>query len=142
MLTRLRGQDKLGALVALSLGVSGCNALNPFAPLPESRRSSSHAVTPVLHGEKQTFTGKVVLATGGYRFHLSDSGEDLRLSRAKRESEFSKDEVGLRKYYEKTLHVRGQRKGEWLWDAEIVGQWNKPGESRGPNVLAPPAGGQ
>ncbi len=142
MLTRLRGQDKLGALVALSLGLSACNVLNPLAPLPESKRTSSGPVSPVLHGEKQTFTGKVVLTAAGYRFRVTDSDEDLRLTRAKRESEFAKEEVGLRKYYEKTLHVRGQRKDEWLWDAEVVGQWNKPGESQGPNVLAPPVGGQ
>jgi hypothetical protein len=146
MLTSALRQDKPAAILfvalAMSLGFAGCTLLNPFEPLPASKRTSSGPTSPVLHGEKETFTGKVVLATEGYRLKLSDSEESVRLTRAKRASEFAKDEVGLRKYYEKTLAVRGKREGEWLWDAEIVGQWNKPGESQGPNFLAPPAGGQ
>ena len=140
MLTRFFGRNKYGVILLVSLGMAGCTALNPFAPLPESKRSTSRDAAPVLHGgEKQRFTGKVVLVTAGYRLRLEDSGDLVRLSRAKRGSELANDEIGLRKYYEKTLAVRGKREGEWLWDAEVVGQWNKPGESRGPNVLAPPS---
>jgi hypothetical protein len=140
MLTSFITQNKFGfALFLMSLGLAGCEVLNPLAPLPASK-TVHRETTPVLHGEKQTFGGKVVLVTAGYRFRLADSTEDVRLSRAKRASEFENDEISLRKYYEKTLTIRGKRDGEWIWDAEIVGQWNRPGESQGPNVLAPPVG--
>lgn len=132
--------QKCHLVALLSLGLSACTALNPLAPLPESKRSTSGGVSAVLHGEKETVSGKVVLAREGYRLHLSDSDELVRLTRAKRASEFANEEVGLQKYYEKTLAVRGKREGDWIWDAEIVGQWNKPGESQGPNMLAPPVG--
>lgn len=143
MLTAALRQNKLTSAlcaIAISLGTSGCGALNPFAPLPESKRSTSTGVSAVLHGEKSTFTGKVVLARDGYRLHLDDPEANLRLTRAKRASEFGNEEIGLRKYYEKTVAVRGTREGEWIWDADIVGQWNKPGEATGANQLAPPVG--
>lgn len=113
--------------ITISLGGSGCG-------------STSHDARALLHGEKQTFTGKIVLAGDGYRLRPADSDDSLRLTRAKRASEFANEEIGLRKYYEKTLAVRGTRKDEWIWDAEIVGQWNKPGEPTGANLLAPPGG--
>ncbi len=92
-----------------------------------------------LVGSPETFTGKVVLAAEGYRLKMLDESENaLRLTRAKKRSEFAAEEIHLKKYYEKTLAVHGSREGEWIWDADIVGQWLQPGESRGPNVLAPP----
>jgi hypothetical protein len=50
------------------------------------------------------------------------------------------EEITLKKYYEKTLAVQGRREGEWIWSAEIVGQWLHPGEARGSNLNAPDAG--
>ena len=68
-----------------------------------------------------------------------ESKSVYRLTRAKRSSEFVAEQINLRKYYEKTIVIRGKREADWIWSAEIVGQWNKPGESRGANLLAPPA---
>lgn len=130
MLTSRRRQNNFASAlcaIVISLGLSGCG-------------STSNSANAVLHGEKQTFTGKIVLAGDGYRLRLNDSDDSLRLTRAKRATEFAHEEIDLRKYYEKTLAVRGTRQNEWIWDAEIVGQWNKPGESTGPNLLAPPSG--
>lgn len=144
MLTRAVGQQKHESAVWLAVfGAvcfsTGCTALNPFAPLPVAKTPSVPA-SARLHADKQTFTGKVVLVTEGYRLRLTDSDDVVRLTRAKRASEFGPEEVDLRKYYEKNLAIRGSREGEWLWDAEIVGQWLQHGEGRGPNLLAPPAG--
>jgi hypothetical protein len=134
MLSFPGGRDKpmwcLMFLVAIAaLGVNGCGEFRPFAPLHPGE---------ALRGSKETFTGKIVLVPEGYRLRLTDSGDLVRLTRASHTGAFSIREVNLQKYYEKTLAVRAARKGEWLWGAQIVGQWLRPGESRGSNLLAPP----
>jgi hypothetical protein len=122
---------------------SGCKALNPFAELPaEKRTTRSTEPAPKLEGKYEKFTGRIVLAAEGYRLKLSESGEIVRLTRAKRGSELANEEIHLQKYYEKTLAVGGRRQGEWIWDADILGQWLKPGETRGANLAAPPVGQQ
>ena len=90
-----------------------------------------------LQGESQMLTGKVVLVVAGYRFRPADSEDVLRLTRAKQRYALANEEIGLRKYYGKTLAVRGKRDGEWIWAAEVVGQWLAPGETRGPNLTGP-----
>ena len=128
-----------GGVAFAILCLAGCSlwhrhssASQPTAPVP--------AATPEPKAQTERFTGKVVLAEAGYRLQLLDdeSGALLKLTRAKRHSEFAAEQINLRKYYEKTIVVRGRREGDWIWAADIVGQWNKPGESRGPNTLAPP----
>jgi hypothetical protein len=121
-----------GAAVVLFL-LCGCThgvqQLNPAA-LPATTRT-----TPT-----ERFTGKVVLMGAGYRLRLLDEPESvLRLTRAKRSRQFVAEQINLMKYYEKTIVVRGKRQDDWIWAAEIVGQWLRPGESRGSNLLAPPA---
>ncbi len=117
-------------LLCIFLGCS--HGPNERVPTPASEKPAK------LTGPSETFTGKVVLAAEGYRLKMSDETEDaLRLTRAKKRGEFAAEEIHLKKYYEKTLAVHGTREGEWIWDADIVGQWLHPGESRGPNVLAP-----
>jgi hypothetical protein len=87
----------------------------------------------------ETFTGKVILAEAGYRLRLADEPESLlRLTRARKSSEFAAEQINLMKYYEKTIAVRGKRQDDWIWAADIVGQWLRPGEARGSNLLAPP----
>ena len=118
----------LWSAAALSLiCLGGCAHDKRESPAPPAK----------LQGQSETFTGRVVLAPEGYRFKLADSEEHVRLTRATERSELVKEEMKLRKYYEKTLAVRGKREGEWVWDASVVGQWLRPGESSGPNVDAP-----
>jgi hypothetical protein len=92
----------------------------------------------LLEKHMEMFTGKVVLDDGAYRLELlNEPGTMLRLTRAKRESEFEKDQILLRKYYEKTITVNGTRKDDWIWAADITGQYVPPGGSTGANMNAP-----
>jgi hypothetical protein len=94
--------------------------------------------TPRLQGEVETFVGKVVFVDGAYRFApLKEPNALLRLTKAERESEFEAYQIKLKKYFEKTLSVNGKRKDDWLWDAQVIGQWVPPGGSTGPNMAAP-----
>ena len=91
-----------------------------------------------LERKTEVFTGKVVLVDGAYRLSLvKDPDTLLRLTRARRESEFAKQQINLRKYYEKTISVNGTLFDEWIFGADIVGQWTPPGGSTGPNMNAP-----
>jgi len=91
-----------------------------------------------LERKTEVFTGKVVLVDGAYRLSLlKDPDTLLRLTRARRESEFAKQQVNLRKYYEKTISVNGTLYDEWIFGADIIGQWTPPGGDTGPNMNAP-----
>lgn len=104
-------------------------------PTPASERQ---AETPNLEKKTEVFSGKVVLTDGAYRFSLLKDPETLlRLTRARRESEFAKQQINLRKYYEKTISVKGTLHEEWIYGADIVGQWTPPGGDTGPNMQAP-----
>jgi hypothetical protein len=103
-------------------------------PVEESRPKSA----ALLKGQPETFTGRVVLDNGAYRFEpLNEPGTLLKLTRARRETEFENDQILLRKYYEKTITVKGMRKDDWIWHADITGQYVPPGASTGPNMNAP-----
>jgi len=92
----------------------------------------------LLEKHIETFTGKVVLDNGAYRFEpLTEPGTLLRLTRARRESEFEASQILLRKYYEKTISVNGTRQDDWIWGADITGQYVPPGGQTGPNMNAP-----
>jgi hypothetical protein len=96
--------------------------------------------TALLEKRTEVFTGKVVLDDGAYRLALSkDPRTLLRLTRARRESEFEADQINLRKYYEKVITVNGTRKDEWIFSADITGQFVPPGGQTGPNMSAPKA---
>ena len=91
-----------------------------------------------LERKTEVFTGKVVLIDGAYRLRLiKDPDMVLKLTRARRESEFPKQQILLRKYYEKTISVNGTLYGDWIFGADIVGQWTPPGGDTGPNMSAP-----
>jgi hypothetical protein len=121
----------IGAAVALLLSCGCTHAVQ------QRNAATPPAMTRTAPTER--FTGKVVLVGAGYRLRLLDEPESLlRLTRAKRNSEFVAEQINLMKYYEKTIVVQGKRRDDWIWAAEIVGQWLRPGESRGSNLLAPP----
>lgn len=124
------------AFLVLGICLTGCSLIPHHEDKPQAEKPPPE---PRLNNTVETVTGKVVLVTEGYRLRIGDK-DLVRLTRAHRASEFQNEEINLRKYYEKTLAVRGRREGEWIWAADIVGQWLRPGESPGPNVLAPPVG--
>ena len=93
-----------------------------------------------LERKTEVFTGQVVLVDGAYRLKLlKDPDTLLRLTRARKESEFAKEQINLRKYYEKTISVNGTLYGEWIFGADVVGQWTPAGGDTGPNMNAPKA---
>jgi len=99
---------------------------------------SANKSSALLEKHVETFTGKVVLDDGAYRFEpLKESGTLLRLTKARRENEFESDQILLRKYYEKTITVNGTRKDDWIWGADIIGQYVPPGGPTGANMNAP-----
>ncbi|MEP7014403.1 MAG: hypothetical protein ABI925_03085 [Verrucomicrobiota bacterium] len=129
------------------LSLSGCGLWQKHSPPPQPAAAASEpvqtadpAATPKPRAQTETLTGKVVLVQAGYRLKLVDdeSGTLFRMTQAKRTQEFVAEQINLRKYYEKTIVVRGKREEDWIWSAEVIGQWLKPGESRGANRLAPP----
>lgn len=123
--------------ILLSTGLfalSGCAWLLQ-QPTPASERPPE---TAKLERKTEVFTGKVVMVDGAYRLSLlKDPDTLLRLTRARRESEFTKHQIDLRKYYEKTISVNGTLQDEWIFGADIVGQWTPPGGATGPNMNAP-----
>src|SRR6202045_209213 len=91
-----------------------------------------------LERNTEVFTGKVVLVDGAYRLSLvKDPDTLLRLTRARRETEFASQQINLRKYYEKTISVNGTLSDDWIFGADIIGQWTPPGGQTGPNMNAP-----
>jgi hypothetical protein len=96
--------------------------------------------TAKLERKTEVFTGKVVMIDGAYRLRLlKDPDMVLRLTRARREGEFAQQQINLRKYYEKTISVNGTLYDDWIFGADIVGQWTPPGGDTGPNMSAPKA---
>ncbi len=115
--------------------LSGCALTKKMLEQPSGPATERSAQ---LEKKTEVFTGKVVLVDGAYRLRLlKDPDMLLRLTRARRESEFPQGQINLRKYYEKTISVNGTLNGEWLFGADIVGQWTPPGGDTGPNMSAP-----
>ncbi len=93
-----------------------------------------------LEKKTEVFTGKVVMIDGAYRLKLlKDPDLILRLTRARRENEFAEQQINLRKYYEKVISVNGTLRDDWIFGADVVGQWTPPGGDTGPNMSAPKA---
>jgi len=94
--------------------------------------------SPKLERKTEVFTGRVVLIDGAYRLRLlKDPDMVMRLTRARRESDFAKQQILLRKYYEKVISVNGTLRDDWIYGADIVGQWTPAGGDTGPNMSAP-----
>src|SRR6266851_3878304 len=117
------------------LALSGCAVGRKMLEQPSGPYQKP---TAKLERKTEVFTGKVVMIDGAYRFQLlKDPDVILRLTRARRENEFEKQQINLRKYYEKTISVNGTLQDEWIFGADIVGQWTPPGGQTGPNMNAP-----
>ena len=90
----------------------------------------------LLEKKNEVFVGKVVLADGAYRLALSkDPDTLLRLTRARRESEFESDQINLRKYYEKVITVNGTRQDEWIRAAGRA-DWTEHERAQGDTAVA------
>jgi hypothetical protein len=124
--------------IVLSAGLfvlSGCALGRKMLEQPSGPPQKASAK---LERKTEVFTGKVVMVDGAYRLTLlKDPDMVLRLTRARRESEFAEQQINLRKYYEKTISVNGTRQDDWIFGADIVGQWTPPGGDTGPNMNAP-----
>jgi hypothetical protein len=122
-------------LSASLLALSGCTLGKKMLEQPSGPPQKE---STKLERKTDVFTGKVVLVDGAYRLSLlKDPDTLLRLTRARRESEFAKQQINLRKYYEKTISVNGTLYDEWIFGADIIGQWTPPGGDTGPNMNAP-----
>ena len=124
--------------------LTGCQMGRVMVEQPSDRATRLNVTqqksSALLEKHTEVFTGKVVLDDGAYRLALSKEPSTLlRLTRARRESEFEADQINLRKYYEKVITVNGTRKDEWIFGADITGQFVPPGGQTGPNMSAPKA---
>jgi hypothetical protein len=127
--------------LSLRLSLLAFSALCLFAcshggTQPEATPPAATAKVP-SHFEK--ITGEIVRRNGEYRFKLlgEEPEKILRLSRSKDPREFANDEIHLRKYYGKTLVVKGILYEDWIAKADIIGQWLRPGEPRGSTLVGP-----
>ncbi|HZR79407.1 MAG TPA: hypothetical protein VFA58_09360 [Chthoniobacterales bacterium] len=124
------------------LFLTNCQLAHTMLEQPGDRAKrlgvSEKKSSALLEKQTEVFTGKVVLEDGAYRFEpVNEPGTLLKLTRARRESEFEAEQILLRKYYEKTITVKGTRKDDWIWGADITGQYVPPGGATGPNMNAP-----
>src|ERR1700736_2463593 len=71
-------------------------------------------------GQLVTLPGQVIRTEGGYRFKRLKETEAFRLSKAGHAKDAVSEETSLRKYFGKTLVVRGERKGEWIIRVQIM----------------------
>jgi hypothetical protein len=121
-------------LLVFAFVLSGCKMMleQPSGPYQKPSRK--------IERKTEVFTGTVVLADGAYRLRLlKDPDSSLRLTRGRRESDFAKQQINLRKYYEKTISVNGTLYDDWIFGADVVGQWTPIGGDTGPNMQAPKA---
>jgi hypothetical protein len=126
-----------GLLLSCVFALSGCALGRKMLEQPSGPPQQP---TAKLERKTEVFTGKVVMVDGAYRLQLlKDPDMVLRLTRARRENEFAQQQINLRKYYEKTISVNGTLHDEWIFGADIVGQWTPPGGDTGPNMSAPKA---
>jgi hypothetical protein len=119
---------RCGLLVFMAASLPACHL---------GEKPATGAAAPVS-GTFEKFTGQVVMRNGEYRFQPLDQPEKIqRLSRSRSPGAFASDEIHLRKYYGKTLVVQGYDAGDWIAKAEIIGQWLRPGETRGSTLIGP-----
>ena len=122
------------SLLTCVIAFTGCAFTKKLTEQP----SGEHKTSARLQKKTETFTGKVMFVDGTYRFApVNEPKTLLRLTRARRETEFVVEQIKLRKYYEKTISVVGTRQDDWIWGADVVGQWTPPGGDTGPNMNAP-----
>jgi len=131
-----------------ALLLTGCELAHTMMEQPGDREKRLKVSEPNEQGQPKSnallekhvevFTGKVVLDDGAYRLELLNEPDSrIKLTRGRRETEFASGQILLRKYYEKTITVNGTRKDDWIWGADITGQYVPPGGPTGPNMNAP-----
>lgn len=114
----------------------------------DSAPTEQPATTSRVSHHTETFTGEVVKRNGEYCFKLLSEPQPetgptpaseriLRLTRAGDAKEFASDEIHLRKYYGKTIVVKGHLDQDWIAKADVVGQWLRPGQPRGATLIGP-----
>jgi hypothetical protein len=115
--------------VALSLVcLAGCSSF--FAGISEKPAKPEKPTGPLV-----TVTGEVIRTESGYRFKPLKETEALHLTKASVRKEATAEEMNLRKYFGKTLVIRGLRQDDWIFRAQVMGQWLRPGETRGSTLL-------
>src|SRR6266404_1916143 len=135
-------------MLVATLLLTGCELTQTMLEQPGDREKRLKVNEPNAQGQPKSnallekhvevFTGKVVLDDGAYRLELlNESDSRIKLTRGRRETEFESGQILLRKYYEKTITVNGTRKDDWIWGADITGQYVPPGGQTGPNMNAP-----
>jgi hypothetical protein len=97
------------------------------------------AATTKVPSRFEKITGEVVRRNGEYRFKVvgEEPEKILRLTRSRDPKEFASEEIHLRKYYGKTLVVKGILYEDWFAKADVLGQWLRPGEPRGSTLVGP-----
>ena len=114
----------LSLLAVAGVFLSGCGIFEGINQKP--------APTVEVKGKTEEFTGQIIKTDDGYRFSQA-GGETFRLTRARESKEFQNEELPMRKYFGKTLVIQGINAGDgWIARVQVVGQWNYPGETRGP----------
>ena len=99
---------------------------------------SSQTAASKTRRQIDTFTGQIVKVDEGYRFKpLNSQGNLLRVTRARKGNNYETEELNLRKYFGKTLVVRGDSDEGWILEVVILGQWLRPGEKRGSTLTGP-----
>ena len=117
-------------IAALSLiCLASCSFFTGISEKPEKPEKPT--------GPLVTLTGEVIRTENGYRFKPLKETEALHLTKATARKEAAAEEINLRKYFGKTLVIRGQRQDDWIFRAEVMGQWLRPGEKRGSTLLGP-----
>jgi hypothetical protein len=117
-------------IVALSLiCLASCSFFTGISEKPEKPEKPTGPIV--------TLTGEVIRTENGYRFKPLKETEALHLTKATARKEAAAEEIDLRKYFGKTLVIRGQRQDDWIFRAEVMGQWLRPGEKRGSTLLGP-----
>jgi hypothetical protein len=117
-------------IAALSLiCLASCSFFTGISEKPEKPEKPT--------GPIATLTGEVIRTENGYRFKPLKETEALHLTKATARKEAAAEEINLRKYFGKTLVIRGQRQDDWIFRAEVMGQWLRPGEKRGSTLLGP-----
>ena len=109
-----------------------------FACSHRVNHSSQTVATAKTRRQIDKFTGQIVKVDEGYRFKPLNDKENLqRLTRARKGNKYEAEEINLRKYFGKTLVVRGDSDDGWILEAVVLGQWLRPGEQTGSTLTGP-----
>ncbi len=109
-----------------------------FACSHGANHNASAAAAVKARRQIDSFTGQIVKVEEGYRFKSLNDQENLqRITRAKRGNNYETEEINLRKYFGKTLVIRGDSDDGWILEAVVLGQWLRPGEQRGSTLTGP-----